>query len=244
MIEGGNPFFMGGGSSGVLLVHGFTGLPAELFLLGEFLNRQNFSVLCMRLAGHGVDENNLMRTTKDDWFNSVLDGFYILRGACEKIFVVGHSMGGLLTLKLATEKNLSKIVTLAAPIFIDDGLGLENLPPKEFCGNACIVQPRRKLNDVPQAANEVYKKTPLVSVHELVGLIDDAKNFLPKVTAPILIMHGEDDHTAQPRSARFIMDNVGSPDKKIITVPNSGHLLPLDENRDFVFDGVLNFLRS
>ncbi|MBQ9498432.1 MAG: alpha/beta fold hydrolase, partial [Selenomonadaceae bacterium] len=201
MIEGGNPFFMGGGSSGVLLVHGFTGLPAELFLLGEFLNRQNFTVLCPRLAGHGTDENDLMRTTKDDWFNSVLDGFHILRGVCEKIFVVGHSMGGLLTLKLAAEKNLAKIVTLAAPIFIDDGLGLKNLPPKEFCGNACIVQPRRKLNDVPQAANEVYKKTPLVSVHELVGLIDDAKNFLPKVTAPILIMHGEDDHTAQPRSA-------------------------------------------
>ena len=244
MIEGGNPFFMGGGSSGVLLVHGFTGLPAELFLLGEFLNRQNFTVLCPRLAGHGTDENDLMRTTKDDWFNSVLDGFHILRGVCEKIFVVGHSMGGLLTLKLAAEKNLSKIVTLAAPIFIDDGLGLKNLPPKEFCGNACIIQPRRKLNDVPQAANEVYKKTPLVSVHELVGLIDDAKNFLPKVTAPILIMHGEDDHTAQPRSARFIMDNVGSPDKKIITVPNSGHLLPLDENRDFVFESVLNFLRS
>jgi len=244
LIEGGNPFFMGGGSSGVLLVHGFTGLPAELFLLGEFLNRQNFTVLCPRLAGHGTDENDLMRTTKDDWFNSVLDGFHILRGVCEKIFVVGHSMGGLLTLKLAAEKNLSKIVTLAAPIFINDGLGLKNLPPKEFCGNACIIQPRRKLNDVPQAANEVYKKTPLISVHELVGLIDDAKNFLPKVTAPILIMHGEDDHTAQPRSARFIMDNVGSPDKKIITVPNSGHLLPLDENRDFVFESVLNFLRS
>ena len=244
MIEGGQSFFMKGGSSGVLLVHGFTGLPAELFLLGEFLNRQNFSVLCMRLAGHGVDENNLMRTTKDDWFNSVLDGFYILRGACEKIFVVGHSMGGLLTLKLAAEKNLSKIVTLAAPIFIDDGLGLKNLPPKEFCGNACIVQPRKKLNDVPQAANEVYKKTPLISVHELVELIDDAKKFLPTVTAPILIMHGEDDHTAQPRSARFIMDNVGSPIKKIVTVPNAGHLLPLDENRDFVFDEILNFLRS
>ena len=244
MIEGGNPFFMGGGSSGVLLVHGFTGLPAELFLLGEFLNRQNFTVLCPRLAGHGTDENDLMRTTKDDWFNSVLDGFHILRGVCEKIFVVGHSMGGLLTLKLAAEKNLAKIVTLAAPIFIDEGLGLKNLPPKEFCGNACIIQPRRKLNDVPQAANEVYKKTPLISVHELVGLIDDAKNFLPQVTAPILIMHGEDDHTAQPRSARFIMDNVGSPDKKIITVPNSGHLLPLDENRDFVFESVLNFLRS
>ena len=244
MIEGGQSFFMKGGSSGVLLVHGFTGLPAELFLLGDFLNQQNFSVLCHRLAGHGVDENNLMRTTKDDWFFSVLDGFDILRGLCDEIFVVGHSMGGLLTLKLAAEKNLSKIVTLAAPIFIDDGLGLKNLPPKEFCGNACIVQPRKKLNDVPQAANDVYKRTPLVSVHELVELIDDVKKILPKISAPILIMHGEDDHTAQPRSARFIMDNIGSERKFITTVANSGHLLPLDENRDFVFEEILNFLRS
>ena len=233
---------MKGGSSGVLLIHGFTGLPAELFLLGQFLNQKNFTVLCPRLAGHGIDENNLMRTTKDDWFNSVLDGFYILRGVCDKIFVIGHSMGGLLTLKLAAEKNISKIVTLAAPIFIDDGLGLKNLPPKEFCGNACIVQPRKKLIDVPQAANEVYKKTPLVSVHELVDLIDDVKNFLPNVTTPILIMHGEEDHTAQPRSARFIMDNIGSKQKFITTVANSGHLLPLDENREFVFEEAANFL--
>ncbi|MBR0261746.1 MAG: alpha/beta fold hydrolase [Selenomonadaceae bacterium] len=232
----------GGGSSGVLLIHGFTGLPAELFLLGQFLNQKNFTVLCPRLAGHGVDENNLMRTTKDDWFNSVLDGFYILRGACEKIFVVGHSMGGILTLKLAAEQKISKIVTLSAPIFIDDGLGLKNLPPKEFCGNACIVQPRRKLDNVPQAANEVYKKTPLISVHELIDLIADVKNLLPTITTPILIMHGEEDHTAQPRSARFIMDNIGSKSKKIVTVPNSGHLIPLDENREFVFEEVADFL--
>jgi len=244
LINGGESFFLKGGSSGVLLIHGFTGLPAELFLLGEFLNREGYTVLCMRLAGHGTNENDLMRTTKDDWFNSVLDGLAILRGACEKIFVVGHSMGGLLTLKLSNERDVSKIVTLAAPIFIDDGLGLKNLPPREFCGNACIVQPRKKLNDVPQAANEVYKKTPLVSVHELLDLIADVKKLLPKVTAPILIIHGEDDHTAQPRSARFIMDNIGSAVKKIITVPDSGHLLPLDENREFVFEEILDFIRS
>ena len=245
MIDGGEPFFMNsGGSSGVLLIHGFTGLPAELFLLGQALNRAGFNVLCPRLAGHGVDENNLMRTTKNDWFNSVLDGFFILRCVCDQIFVVGHSMGGLLTLKLASEQKISKIVTLAAPIFIDDGLGLKNLPPKEFCGNACIIQPRKKLLDVPQAANDVYKKTPLVSVHELVDLIDDVKNLLPNVKSPILIMHGEEDHTAQPRSARFIMDNIGSERKFITTVANSGHLLPLDENRDFVFEEIANFLRS
>ena len=244
MIEGGEPFFMQGGSSGVLLIHGFTGLPAGMFLLGEYLNRAGFSVLCPRLAGHGTSERDLMRMTKDDWFNSVLDGFYILRGICDKIFVVGHSMGGLLTLKLAVEYQISKIITLAAPIFIDEGMGLKNLPPREFCSDACIFTPRKKLDDVPPAVNNVYEKTPLISVHELVDLINDVKKLLPTVKTPILIMHGEEDHTAQPRSARFIMDNVGSREKKILTVPNSGHLLPFAENRDFVFEQTLNFLRS
>ena len=244
MIEGGEPFFMKSGSSGVLLIHGFTGLPAGMFLLGEYLNRAGFSVLCPRLAGHGTSERDLMRMTKDDWFNSVLDGFYILRGICDKIFVVGHSMGGLLTLKLAVEYQISKIITLAAPIFIDEGMGLKNLPPREFCSDACIFTPRKKLDDVPPAVNNVYEKTPLISVHELVDLINDVKKLLPTVKTPILIMHGEEDHTAQPRSARFIMDNVGSTEKKIITVPNSGHLLPFAENRDFVFEQTLNFLRS
>lgn len=244
IIEGGQSFCLKGGSNGVLLIHGFTGLPAELFLLAQALNHQNFTVLCPRLAGHATDEQDLMRTNKNDWFNSVLDGFFILRGLCNTIFVVGHSMGGLLTLKLAAQYEISKIITLAAPIFVDEGLGLRNLPPKEFCGNACIVQPRRKLLDVPPAANNVYKKTPLISVHELVELINDVKILLPTVKIPILIMHGEEDHTAQPRSARFIIDNVASKEKFLITVPNSGHLLPLDENRDFVFQNVVNFLRS
>ncbi|MBR1646564.1 MAG: alpha/beta fold hydrolase [Selenomonadaceae bacterium] len=242
LIDGGESFFLSGNKTGVLLIHGFTGLPAEMRLLGENLNRAGFSVLCMRLAGHGVDEQNLMRTTKDDWFNSVLDGFNILRGVCEKISVVGASMGGLLALKLATVCPVEKIVTLAAPIFIDDGLGLRNLPPREFCGNACVVQPRRKLDNVPAGVNNVYEKTPLVSVHELVDLIADAKNFLPTVTAPILVMHGEEDHTAQPRSARFIMDNVGSNSKTFVSIPNSGHLLPMNEQRDLVFDLVTDFL--
>lgn len=235
---------MRGGSSGVLLIHGFTGLPAGMLLLGEVLNRAGFTVLCPRLAGHGTSERDLMRTTKDDWYNSVLDGLCILRGACDKIYVVGHSMGGLLTLKLSTEYELAKIVTLAAPIFIDEGRGLRNLPPREFCSDACIYTERKKLNDVPPAVNNVYEKTPLISVHEMVDLIEDVKKILPKVTTPILIMQGEEDHTVQPRSARFIMDNISSAIKRIVTVPNAGHLLPFAEEREFVFEHTLTFLRS
>ncbi len=85
---------------------------------------------------------------------------------------------------------------------------------------------------------------PYVSVHELVNLLEEVKLILPRITAPILIMHGEGDHTAQPASADFIEKNISSTFAKKIIVPNCGHLLPLTESRDFVFEEVLKFLRS
>ena len=102
IIEGAEPFLLRGNKIGVLLIHGFTGSPAELLPLGIFLNHEGFTVLAVRLAGHGTSERDLLRTNCGDWFNSVLDGYAMLKNFCDKIFVIGHSMGALLSLKLAT----------------------------------------------------------------------------------------------------------------------------------------------
>ena len=225
IIEGAEPFLLKGGSEGILLIHGFTGLPAELLLMGKFLNRAGYTVLGVRLAGHATNELNLMKTNNEDWFNSALDGYALLSGLCEKIFVVGHSMGALLTLKLAYFRKVEKIVTLAAPIFIDESLHLKDLPPRSECKNFAVIRPHRRLKDVPPAANKSYRKMPFISVHELVTLIEEVKILLPKITAPILIMHGTEDHTAQLKSS-------------------NGHLMPLTETRDFVFEEVLKFLNG
>ncbi len=241
IIDGAESFFLKGGNSGVLLIHGFTGLPTELLLLGRYLNLAGFSVLCPRLAGHGTHERDLIRTSKDDWFNSVLDAYSVLSGMCEKIFVVGHSMGGILALKLAAQKKIEGLATLAAPIFIASGMGVEKLPPKEFCKDLYVVRPRRNLHDVPPAVNEVYRKMPLPSVNELVELIDEVKKILPEISVPILILHGEEDHTANPKSAEYIAENVSSEKIRLVKVPDCGHLLPLTDKRDFVFEEVKKF---
>ncbi len=244
IIEGAEPFLLKGGSNGVLLIHGFTGLPAELLLMGNFLNRAGFTVLGVRLAGHATNELNLMKTSNEDWFNSVLDGYAILNGLCEKIFVAGHSMGALLTLKLAYFRNVEKIVTLAAPIFINEDLHLKDLPPRSECKDFAVIRPHRRLKDVPPAVNKVYRKMPYISVHELVTLIEEVKILLPKITAPILIMQGTEDHTVQPRSADYIEENIKSARKEKIFVENCGHLMPLTETRDLVFEEVLKFLNE
>lgn len=244
IIDGAESFFLKGGDTGIILIHGFTGSPAELILLGEFLNRAGFTVLGVRLAGHGTDTDDFIRTNKFDWFNSVLDGYSILKGACKKIIAVGHSMGGLLALKLSAIHDVEKIITLAAPIFIADETDIATLPPREMCKDLFVVRPRRTLENVPPAANLVYRKTPLINVHELLDIIDDVKNILPQINSPILIMHGEEDHTAKIDSANYIEKNIGSTVIKKIFIPGTGHLLPLTDTREIVFAEILKFLEE
>ena len=244
IISGAESFFLKGNSHGVLLIHGFTGNPAEMLLLGQHLHSKNFTVLGIRLAGHGTSEDDLIRMTREDWINSALDGFSILNGCCDKISVIGASMGGLIALNLSILRKLNQLVTLAAPIFIDESLRLELLPSREKSYGQYVKQPPRELKDVPPAVNRVYRLMPLISVHELIDLITNTKKILSKVTVPTLILHGKEDHTAKVESANYIYENIASSQKQIRLIDNMGHLLPLREGREKVFELAADFLNS
>ncbi|MBR1580399.1 MAG: alpha/beta fold hydrolase [Selenomonadaceae bacterium] len=226
----------------VLLIHGFTGNPAELRLLGEHLHANGLTVLCMRLTGHGTSADDLVRSNRGDWFNSVLDGLAILNGLCGSISIVGHSMGGLLALKAAAMFKVDRLVAMSTPIFIDDGMHLSELPPRSECGGLAVHKPRRTLQNVPRGVNDVYQSMPLLSVHELVDTIEETKKILPKVETPILIMHGTADHTARCESAQYIFDRVSSTEKELAMFEGMGHLIPLKDGRERVFERATSFL--
>lgn len=244
ILPGAEPFFMPGGRHGVLLVHGFTGLPAEMLMLGERLHEAGFTVLGVRLAGHGTTVEDMSQQTQEDWMDSVRDGYALLSGCCDDIAVIGHSMGGLFALLLSTEEKISAVVSLAAPIFIPEDRGLKFLPPREACTGGFVPKARRRLHGVPAAANKTYRKMPLISVHELLDVIERTRGAIDRVTAPVLIMHSHDDHTAAPTSADYIYEHVQSESKRIFWLAESGHLLPLASERETVFNEAVAFLQS
>ena len=242
IIEGAEPFLLPGGSHGVLLLHGFTGMPPELRLLAEALQRAGHTVLCPRLAGHGTSPEDMAHTDAEDWYDSAADGYAILAGITQRISVVGHSMGALLALRLAAEKCVESVVTLAAPIFIDEGRGMKYLPPRKDCIDRFHPKMRSHLRDVPEFCNLTYDKMPLVAIHELVGFIERVKALLPCVFVPLLLVHSLHDHTAHRRSLRYIYDHVGTAHKEVLWLVRSGHLVMLDAERGTVFRRVCRFL--
>lgn len=244
MIKGAEPFYLQGGERGVILIHGFTGNPAEMLLLGKYLQSKNFTVLGVRLAGHATNEFDLERSTKDDWINSVIDGYSILKGSCKSISVVGHSMGALLAIKLTTLRKVERLVTLAAPIFIDDSMPLDMLPTREESKGKFLPQHSRNLKNVPPAVNFKKKLYPYLSVHELLDLIKETKLTLPSIKLPIMIVHGEEDHTAKIESSKYIFDNVSSTQKQLKLIEGMGHLLILREGREKIFELTAEFLNG
>ncbi|HUW53116.1 MAG TPA: alpha/beta fold hydrolase, partial [Rhodanobacter sp.] len=97
-------FFFEGGRSGVLLIHGLTGTPMEMRLLGKGLNRAGFTVHGMQLAGHCGNADDLLGTGWRDWYASVEKAADEMLDKVDHLFVGGLSMGALLALKLAAEQ--------------------------------------------------------------------------------------------------------------------------------------------
>jgi carboxylesterase len=245
IIEGTEPFFFPGNGKKevVLLLHGFAGNTAELLPLGNFLKAQGYTVFAPRLPGHGTTAEDMLRTKAEDWLDAVRDAYAVLKGFAQEIVVVGASMGGSLALLLAAEKQVKGIVALSAPIFIAKEQGISALPPKEMLMPSDFTpEMERNLENVPPAANLIYTKIPLLSVYDLLDVVERTKNCLPQITAPALIIHGNADTMAAVESARYIVNNIGSSQKEIVLLDGAGHLLPLMEGRENNFKKIVTFL--
>lgn len=102
---------------GILVFHGFTATTDSVSLLVDALHRTGVLVRAPLLAGHGASSPEALRgITCTDWLTDAEKAFSQLSASCEKIILVGHSMGALLALNLAVrhESRVDSLV-LAAP---------------------------------------------------------------------------------------------------------------------------------
>ncbi|WP_094603752.1 Carboxylesterase [Sporomusa silvacetica DSM 10669] len=240
IMPGAEPFFLPGGETGVLVVHGFTGAPSEMRLAGEYLNSLGYTVLAPRLSGHGTTPEDMAKTTWPHWYSSVEDGYHVLNGICSNIAAVGLSMGGLLTLKLASEYPVSKLAVLSAPIYIANKR-LRLLPLYRMFTNF-VSKKRKRLPDRGEEYSISYDMTPLSSLTSLIHLINHVDTLLPSVTVPALVIQSKKEHTVEPESAQYIYNKLGSTDKRLVWLNKSGHIITLDTEREYVFQEIGRFL--
>ena len=94
-------YYVAGGRTGVLLMHGLCGTPTEMRFVANGLARAGFTVYCPQLAGHGGSEADIKESTWQDWYASAEEALARLRKECDVVIVGGLSTGAVLALLLA-----------------------------------------------------------------------------------------------------------------------------------------------
>lgn len=224
------PFDLGAGPDAVLCLHGLTGTPYEVRPLGEGLAGRGLRALGPRLPGHGASPEALAETGCEDWLDAVRAAHRSLRAEHRRVSIAGLSLGGLLALALAAETRLDALVVMGTPLALPRRARwmlpwLRRFKP---------LLPKRGGSDIRDAAARARHPSlpvmPASSVLELVALQRRVRAVLPRVSAPLLVAHGRLDRTARPADARRILRAVASPERELVWLPNSGHVLPVDHD--------------
>jgi carboxylesterase len=237
------PFFHQRGPVGCLLIHGFTGSPTEMALIGDFLAERNITVSGIQLAGHGLTPDDMAKTTWRDWAASAEAGYIDLKAKCEEVFVAGLSMGGGLTLYLAARNELPGAVTMAGAAIVTDWR-LKLLP---VVSPFARFFPKGVATDLVDKAAEVhfvgYEYVPLDSVRSLIEFTGVVREGLPNVKCPIVVLHGLQDKTVPQASSQYIYDHVASGEKELAWLERSGHGIPCDADKQIAFDKTFGLIR-
>lgn len=233
-----------------LLIHGFTGTPKEMRWMGEFLNRQGYTCLGIRLAGHATDPEDMIRSHWTDWTASVEDGYHLLRGVADNIFLVGLSMGGVLALLMSTRlaPRVMGVVAMSTPYKLPDDPRLRHI---EWISKIVSYMP--KSDEEPGASwfdkeawkdHISYPQNPVRSIGELNKLLGEMRAALPQLCVPVLLVHSKDDGYVLPDNIELIYDDLlQASDKTKLYVTGSGHVLPRDAARQQVFQSALEFIQ-
>src|SRR5699024_1041059 len=71
--------------------------------------------------GHGVEPEELIKTTPEDWWQDAQEGYEYLKFlGYQEIAIAGLSLGGVFTLKLAAENPLKGIIPMCTPVYFDN----------------------------------------------------------------------------------------------------------------------------
>lgn len=246
-LERAVPFTMEGDRRDrVLLVHGFTGSPAELLGLGTYLNQHGYTVRCDLLPGHGTQVSDLAKTTWHDWYGAARRAYDEMSADGSPVHVMGMSMGGTLTLHLGTHVRAQSLTIFAAPIFLTDWR-LAFVPLLKHLVPA-VPKPAagEDIKDDEARKNFVgYDADPPRAVASLLELLDHVRADLGEIRSPTLLMHAREDHRVPYECMAAIAEGIGdSAPVRTVTFEDCYHVLTIDQEKDAVFLEALRHLEA
>ena len=219
----------------ILLVHGFAGGVYDFENLSHELERKKYDVFTFTLPGHDGDFRE--KITYKSWINKSEEEIeYLITKGYKKIYLIGHSMGGVIASYLASKYPQVKKLVLAAPAFeyfgYDNGrINYSNLFHKS---QEIVKQYGLKLS-----LNRTFK-LPFYCISELKKIVN-YHDTPSKIKVPTLLIWGTSDNIVPKESIDYVYKNLKTK-KGIIYVKDSTHNLFKEDVNNKLSNEIIKFL--
>ncbi|MEP6945572.1 MAG: lysophospholipase [Acidobacteriota bacterium] len=214
----------------VAIVPGFNSHSGYYDWVAEQLTADGLAVYAVDLRGRGKSDGERYYVDTFDEYVSDVSQLVSLASSSEPglpIFLLGHSAGGVVSCLYAID-NQSQLAGLicesfafqvpAPDIVLSVLKGISHLAPHlhvlplknaDFSRDPAVVE---QMNSDPLIAKE---SQPAETIAAMVRSDEQLKTDFPKITLPLLILHGTGDKATKFAGSQFFFDTAGSTDKTI-----------------------------
>ena len=223
-------------------MHGFTGNPYSMRPLAERCAAAGYSVELPRLPGHGTSLEDLVPRRWPDFVAVALDAYDELARRCEKVAVVGLSVGGGLTALIAEERQSVTGCVFINPMLKGPGADMEQGLRDLIDSGLEVLETDSKSDIKKEGTTEAkYEGWPLRALQSVIDGVEAVDANLSKITAPSLLLSSREDHTVAPENGDEIVEKSSGPVERI-WLEESYHVATLDNDQELVERATLEFL--
>jgi acylglycerol lipase len=216
----------------VLIVHGYAEHSGRYKHVMEYLAGRGYASYAPDHRGHGRSARRL--GDMDSFTGVVADlaafkEFIRARAQGAPLFILGHSLGGCLTLCLAARHaaGVSGAVVIAPMILVPDfasplliavsgvlaalapRMPAQAFPIEHLSRDPAVIT--AALNDPHHYTGKMMARTGYQSLQG----IKLARTLLKEITIPIILLHGGDDRVMKPEGSEYVLATVSSRDKTL-----------------------------
>ena len=239
----------------IVLAHGAGEHSGRYAHVAERLTAEGMALHALDHRGHGRSEGR--RAYVDRVANAVEDLDQLVARAREEhaglpLFLLGHSMGGLLALAyalryqdrldglllsapLAALETVSPVVRAAGRLLsaVAPTLGIFDVDPERVSRDPDVV---RAYEEDPLVH---HGKLPARSVGEFAAAVDRFPSQVPVLSLPLLVMHGTGDRIVPVAASLMVNDGAGSDDKQLELYEGLYHEILNEPEQDRVMDDIV-----
>jgi lysophospholipase len=242
----------------VVIAHGAGEHSARYAHVGDHLAGAGYATYALDHRGHGRSHGKGANIERMALVVEDLDAFVTLAGGRHpgaKVFLLGHSMGGAISLSYALRhqdrlaglllSGAAAALEAATPVQLFAGRVLSRIAP----GLGVFGVDSSDVSRDPEVVR-AYDQDPLVhhgklparTVGELAASADAFPDAIGKLTLPLLVMHGTEDRLTPPSGSAMVKDRASSADKHLELYEGLYHEILNEPERGQVLSDVTRWL--